>query len=146
MTQVGGFGNYSQNQFLFLSGSGSNLRKENNQNIEHPNSGINIETNDDITEFSMNASTNLVDTADDTIVFTEKTFLKNNPFAELIEDDDTVTSSFSKMFSNIISVFSKKSDQQIIPPTDENTLENINLEENEEDRETVQITSDNFEE
>lgn len=146
MTQVGGFGNYSQNQFLFLSGSGSNLRKENNQNIEHSNSGINTETNDDITEFSINASTNLVNTLDDTIVFDENTFLRNNPFAELIEDDETVTSSFSKMFSNIISVFSKQNEQQIITPTDENTVENINLEENEEKDKTVQITSDNFEE
>lgn len=143
MTQVGNFGNYSQNQFLFLSGGGSNLKKENNQNIRETILGRNIESTDDITEFSTKNSSSLTDLSDDSLSFDEETFLKNNPFAELVEDKDSITSSFSKMFSNILSVFSRQNDKQIPVLVDGTITEDINLEDNET---IAEITSDNLEE
>ena len=121
MSQVSGFGNYSKNQFLFLSGNSTNLKKEDN-----PQSSFDLKQgfNEDAVEFSSSVSFNVeeqnlvseekidinsekfdvVENIDfsskffiDETSFDKEVFLKNNPFLQTEQEEDSIEK-FAKVF------------------------------------------------
>lgn len=117
MSQVSGFGNYSRNQFLFLSSSGSNLKKEDNKNFEKTLIDFqrdvedSLELNVDVSLSDLE-SKNLVeevsndnsklDTEDadniffsEDIVYDEKLLMENNPFIQVEVNSHEVENAFN---------------------------------------------------
>ena len=127
MSQVGGFGNYSPNQFLFLSGS--SLKKEDNHLFEESAIEITKDSNEDTVDFS---SINFTEKFDESLLFDNTEFLQNNPFEKIENEADALVSYFSSMLTNILSIFSKDDKEHFSIQSDTTTINESKYETDEE--------------